>query len=307
MTTNKSFKTTKPVYLFYFMLLKALTPFLILFTPSFMSWFFDFGRVHRRLPARQDRIKKKENILDEFIFFNYNSPQFDEVNICMRGGVDSVKDPSLPTFFVNPHKNTPSKFKDTYYVTSDRLIFRAMMGHSDNNFYKRFNKNIDGKSMYVMPYGPWLQKYNLEDYSNENKALKLKELIKSRRDDIGCDCEYLSTVCAHKYKGGNIQIGSGILCVLAMLKLSKKVNVYEWDAFLDGDMPNNFIGQTMKLWSNFNDFHPGSRFSAIVFNWIYAFRLINELDSSRLTVHGRVNDISKLRWIKKYLFKVIYK
>jgi len=304
---DKSRRTTKPVYLIYFMLVKILTPFLILTIPSWISWILDFGSRHRRLPARQDRIKKQENILDEFIFFNYDSPQFDEVNICMRGNMNNVKNPSLPTFFVNPYKNIPSKFKNKYYATSDRLIFRAMMGYPDNNFYKRFNKNIAGKIILFMPTGPWLQKYNLEEYSNENRALKLKEIIKSHKGDMNYDGQYFFTVCAHKYKGGNIQIGSGILCILSMLQLSKKVNIYDWDAFLDGDMPNSFIGQTMRLWSNFNDFHPGSRFSAIVLNWIYSFRLINEFDSSRLTVHGRVNEISKLQWIKKYLFKVIYK
>jgi dTDP-4-dehydrorhamnose reductase len=304
---DKSRRTTKPVYLIYFMLVKILTPFLILTIPSFISWFLDFGKKHRRLPARQDRIKKKENVLDEFIFFNYDSLQFDEVNICMRGSIDNVKNPNLPTFFINPYKSIPSIFKDKYYVTSDRLIFKAIMGYPDNNFYKRFNKNIDGKTMYVMPYGEWLKNSNLEDCSDENKELKLKEVVKSHKDTMGYDGKYFSTICAHKYKGGNIQIGSGILCVLSTLQLSKKVNVYGWDAFLDDDMPNGFIRQTMKLWSKFDDFHPGSRFSAIVLNWIYAYRLINEFDSTRLTVHGRVNEVSKLRWIKKYLFKVIYK
>ena len=114
-------------------------------------------------------------------------------------------------------------------------------------------------------------------------------------------------LCAHQYKGENIQIGSGILCVMAMLKLSNKVNVYGWDAFLDNEFPKGFWSQTMKLWSNFNDFHPGSRFSAIVLNWIFAYRLINEFDLNRLIVHGKVSKISKIPWVEKYLFNITYK
>ena len=92
-----------------------------------------------------------------------------------------------------------------------------------------------------------------------------------------------------------------------MLNISKKVNVYGWDAFLNDDFPRGFWSQTMRLWSNFNEFHPGSRFAAIVLNWIYAYRLINEFDSKRLTVNGNVRRISKLNWVEKYLFKIIYK
>jgi len=272
-----------------------------------MSWFFDFGRKNRRLPRRKDRIRMELNILDEFTFFNYDSLAFDEVNICMRGNMVNIGNPDLPTFFVNPYKEIHTKFTDKYYVTNDRLIFKAMIGLPDNDFFKRFIRKTDDKTMYVLPHGLWLKDNNLEDFSKNNQSFKITELIEDYKKVIGSDRDYFVTACIHKYKGHNIQIGSGITSVLSMLHLSKKVNVYGWDAFLDGDMPNNFTGQTMKLWSDFNDFHPGSRFSAILLNWIYAYRLINEFSTDRLTVHGKVNEITKISWIKKYLFKVIYK
>jgi dTDP-4-dehydrorhamnose reductase len=304
---NSSSTKPKLIYLNHFVLVKALTPFLILTVPSFISWFLDFGSKYRRLPGRHERIKKKESVLDEFNFFNYDSIQYDEVNICMKGESENVMNFDLPTFFVNPHKRTLDKFKDRYYVTSDRLIFKAMMGYPDNNFYKRYNRSVDDKIMFIMPHNPLLSSYYLNDHPKENSELELKRIVERHKDSISYSGRQLTAICSHKYKGSNIQIGSGILCILSMLQLSKKVNVYGWDAFIDGDMPNGFIGQTMKLWSKFHVAHPGSRFSAIVFNWIYSYRLINEFDSNRLTVHGKVDKVSKLKWIKKHLFKVIYK
>ena len=304
---NKSKKTTKPIFLVYFYFLKFIMPLLILFTPSYISTLLDFGRHNRRLPKRDERIIKKDNILDEFDFFNLDSPQFDEINIIMRGSLERIKDPSLPTFFVNTYKQLPSKFKSSYCVTSDRLIFKAMMGEPENDFYKRFTINKKHKKFFVMSLVVLVNKFKKSNYSIEKNPKKFKEIVEKYKKDIGYDNEYNSVICTHRFKGTNIQIGSGILCVLAMLKLSKKVNVYGWDAFLNEEFPKDFWSQTMKLWSNFGEFHPGSRFAAIVLNWIYAYRLINEFDSKRLNVYGKVYDVSKLNWIEKYLFKVIYK
>ena len=304
---DKSKKTTKLIFLIYFYFLKILMPGFILFSPSYISSFLDFGRKNRRLPKRCERIIKKDNVLDEFNFFNFDSPQYEEVNIVMRGGFEKINDFSLPTFFINSYKPLPSKFLNPYCVTSDRLIFKAMMGEPENNFYKRFTRNIRHKKLYVMPLVALVNNLNKNNSSSREDSKKIKELVTKYKNDIGFDQDYNSVTCTHPFKGTNIQIGSGILCVMAMLKLSKKVNVYGWDAFLNEQLPTGFWSQTMKLWSNFNEFHPGSRFAAIVLNWIYAYRLINEFNSERLIVYGRIKSVAKLHWVKKYLFKIIYK
>ena len=304
---DKSKKTTKPIFLLYFYSLKILMPLLILFFPSYISTFLDLSRRNRRLPKKNERITKKDNVLDEFDFFNFDTPHFEEINIVMRGEPNRIKDASLPTFFVNSYKPLSSKFINPYCVTSDRLIFKAMMGKPENEFYKRFTLNNKHKKLYVMPLITLVSKLKKNNYSAKEYSKKFEELVQKYKKDIGFDGKYNSLICIHPFKGTNIQIGSGILCVIAMLKISKKVNVYGWDAFLNDDFPKGFWSQTMKLWSNFNEFHPGSRFAAIVLNWIYAYRLINEFDSKRLTVNGNVRKISKLDWVEKYLFKIIYK
>jgi dTDP-4-dehydrorhamnose reductase len=304
---DKSKKTTKLPFLLYFYFLKILLPLFILFFPSYISTFLDFGRRNRRLPKRSERISKKDNVLDEFNFFNFDSLKFDEINIVMKGGIKKINDFSLPTFFVNSYKPLPSKFINPYCISSDRLIFKAMMGKPENEFYKRFTLNNKYKKLYVMPLIKLVNKLKKCNYSTTEDSKKLEELVRKYKKDIDFDGKYNSLICTHPFKGTNIQIGSGILCVIAMLNISKKVNVYGWDAFLNDDFPRGFWSQTMRLWSNFNEFHPGSRFAAIVLNWIYAYRLINEFDSKRLTVNGNVRRISKLNWVEKYLFKIIYK
>ena len=155
---EKGEKTTKTIYLIYFHFLKLVMPILILLLPSYISSFLDFGRVNRRLPKRNERIIKKDNVLDEFDFFNFDLPEFKEVNIVMRGTLGHIKDPSLPTFFLNSYKELPSKFINPYCITGDRLIFKAMMGEPENDFYKRFSQNKKIKKVCIMPLSKLVRK-----------------------------------------------------------------------------------------------------------------------------------------------------
>ena len=298
-------KTTS--YAIYFAIIRVFSPLLILIAPSFLSWFVDLGRKNRRLPLKSERIQKKENVLDEFIFFNVGLPRFDQVNIVIRGDINDVVNKNIPTFFVNPYETIPDGFDEVYQITSDRLIFDGMMGNPSNEFYERFNKSVDIQSIYVLPLGSWLKDTDLNEFSSDNVFSVIEKQVKTKKLENNHSRNHLVVVCAHKFKGLNIQIGSGILSVIAALQLSEKVTVYGWDSFLEEEIPKGFLSQSLKLWSSFDDFHPGSRFSANVLNWIYAYRLINSFDKSKLIVHGKVSGLADLTWIEKYLFKVIYK
>ena len=195
---------------------------------------------------------------------------------------------------------------DYYYATSDRTYFDAMTGKPKSKDLEIFNYNDKFKKIYYfMPLGSGIQNLSLDKplLKNELSFNKLKDL----KNSIGKNLNFKLCVCSHRFKGYNIQIGSGILSIISLLHLSKKVNVYGWDGFLSYNFPNSFYRQSYKLWSPFSDFHPISRFSAIVFNWIYAHRLINYFKSDRLFVHGQLNHITKLKWVEKYLYKMIYK
>ena len=296
----------RKIKLLYFSCLRFVTPFLLILSPELLSWLTHFNSKFRRLPSLKDRIPKKTNPLDEFIFSSECDQKFDEVNIVMRGDYLEQLNTNIPTFFINtyePKKNYPNR----YYATTDRLMFKAMMGDPENKFLECFNYDDPEKFFYYfMPIGPLVESLDLDKtkFNNESTLKKINSIKKS----LNYNNDYTLCVCSHKYKGYNIQIGSGIMSVISLLHLSKKVNVYGWDAFLDNDLPNSYYKQTLKLWSDFSDFQPISRFSAIVLNWVYAHRLINYFSSTnRLIVHGKVNEVSKLYWVEKYLYKMTYK
>lgn len=284
----------------YFYFLKFLTPILIIASPELLSWLSHFNSKLRRLPSTSERINKKNNPLDEFFIYSENEIKFDEINVVMRGENLNDLDKSIPTFFINSYKDRID-FNNKYYCTSDRLMFKAMMGRPENDFLERFNYNDPNKKFfYIMPLGPLINNLNYKHSMTQDDIQDIKKKLSYEYD-------YKLIICAHSYEGFNIQIGSGILSVIALLKISKKVNVYGWDAFINKDLPKSFLKQTFKLWSPFSEFQPISRFSAIVLNWIFAHRLLNFFSKDRLNINGKVKDIASYHWIEKYLYRIIYK
>lgn len=296
----------KKIKLLYYSLIRFLSPFLIILSPQLLSWLTHFNMRIRRLPSLKDRIEKKKNPLDEFVFYSEKYQQFEQVNIVMRGKYSKNINTNFPTFFINTYK--PQKnFQNRIYATSDRLMFKAMMGEPENKFVARFDYKDSKKIFYYfMPLNPLLQSKGLNKPSLERNYVLQR--IKSIKKTLNYKMNYNLSVCSHMFKGYNVQIGSGILAVVSLLYLSKKVNVYGWDSFLEEKLPKSYYKQALKLWSNFSEFHPFSRFSAIVLNWIYAHRIINYFSSSgRLFIDGKIVEVSKLKWVEKFLYKVIYK
>jgi len=290
----------KKIKQLYFYFLKLITPLLIIASPELLSWLSHFNGRLRRLPSSSERINKKDNPIDEFFIYSERGIEFDEINVVIRDGNLNELNKSIPTFFINSYKNQ-NDFNNKYYTTSDRLIFKAMMGMPENDFLKRFNYNDTNKKFfYIMPLGPLITNLNY-------KHSITQENINDIKKKLGYDYNYNLIICAHSYNGFNIQIGSGILTLVALLKISKKINVYGWDAFIDKDLPKSYVKQTLKLWSPFSEFHPISRFSAIVLNWIFAHRLMNFFSRDRLNINGKVKDIANYYWIEKYLYRIIYK
>jgi len=293
------------IKLMYFYFLKFMTPILIILSPSLLSWLSHFDSKIRRLPSLRHKLKMTKNPLDEFIFYSEISKKFREVNVIMRGRINQRINKKLPTFIINSYE-ARKHFPNRFYSTSDRLMFKAMMGKPENKFLERFvYKDNNKKFHHFMPINRLAINKGL-DKKNLTKSVRLKK-IKMLKKELNFKYKYDLSLCFHSFKGTNIQIGSGILAVISLLFLSKKVNVYGWDAFLKHKIPKNYFNQTLNLWSDFSEFQPISRFSAIVLNWIYAHRLMNYFPSSRLIIHGRVKNILKLKWIESRLYKIIYK
>jgi len=291
--------------LFYSLIIKYLTPLLILLSPRLLSWLTHFNTPLRRLPKFKDKIEKKTNPLDEFIFYSEKLETFQEVNIVLRGNVKKIKNINIPTFFINinyPQKHVPIR----YYASSDRLKYKAMMGFPEREEDKKLIYDDDKKKFYYfVPISDKILDLGFYDdnLNKENYLKKFREL----RDYFNFGEKYNICACFHRMNGNNIQVGSGILAIISLLKISKKVNIYGWDSFLENDLSPNFFSQTLRLWSKFRDHQPVSRFAANVINWIYAHRLINYFPEDRLSVDGKMQYVSKLKWVEKYLYKMVYK
>ena len=206
----------KKIKQLYFYFLKLITPLLIIASPELLSWLSHFNGRLRRLPSFSERINKKDNPIDEFFIYSERAIEFDEINVVIRDGNLNELNKSIPTFFINSYKNQ-NDFNNKYYTTSDRLIFKAMMGKPENDFLKRFNYNDTNKKFfYIMPLGPLITNLNY-------KQSITQENINDIKKKLGYDYNYNLIICAHSYKGFNIQIGSGILTLVALLKISKNV------------------------------------------------------------------------------------
>ena len=309
MTNNAVKVKLKKIYynikLAYSFLLKCITPICLIISPEFLSWLTHFNSRLRRFPTLKDRIDKANNPLDEFIFYFENSQKFEEVNVVMRGEYCKKINKNLPTFFINI--NSPQKsFLNRYYVSSDRLKFKAMMGQPERKEDECLNyDDPEKKFFYFMPISPLIENLDLHKPSL-NLSLSTKK-IKDLKKILNFNLDFSLGVCMHKFNGYNIQVGSGILAVISFLYLSKKVNVYGWDSFLSQKLPSYLFRQSLKLWSPFAEHQPVSRFAANVFNWIYAHRLLNYFSTDRLTVNGKMADVKNLKWVEKYLYKMVYK
>ena len=288
-------RSTSRTGYFYFSILRFITPVLLIYSPRILSWLTHFNQTNRRLPRYEDRLEKSLCVLDEFDFDFESDVKFEEVNLVLRGTTERFINKNIPTFFVNPYVAVDNSFSDRYFMTSDRLIFEAYMGHASSSFHERFDQGSKEKYVYVMPH--------IKNFNEHQSRQRFYDI----RSKYGRERDYLLMTASHRLNGGNIQIGSGILAVLTLLKISKKVNVYGWDSFIDRPLPASYLKQVFLLWSDFSYFHPGSRFSANLLNWIFASRLINQFTRARLRVFGAMAYVAELKWVGKYLYPIIYK
>lgn len=289
---------------FYRNFLKKTTPIIIKLTPSFISLLMDAGLKIRRLPLPWERIVKESSVFSDFCIEKKGSINFSEVNIIFRGdvGKNLCINKNLPTIFINPKNEIPSDYKNVWLGTSDRNVFAVMNQDKDLAYGEQFQvKKHQQKLIFFASNMRHKEPWNTKKIS-KNEKLRVEKLL-GQNLNIN-EIFYVKTRFGLK----NIQIGSGILAVLCLLKTCQKVNVYGWDAFIGDSFGESFQEQTANLWNTESWVNDYTRFSAIVFNWIYANRLYEEFkDSKKLQISGRVTETFDKPWIKKYLFSVIYK
>ena len=140
--------------------------------------------------------------------------------------------------------------------------------------------------------------------------LKMKELMhmhirfEYHNMDVSSSKFNIAGGLINKFGISNFQIGSGLAAVIVLLNISKKVNVFGWDQYLDKSPSADVLGQIRCLCQK-----KGLVMSNVItslINWLYAFRILKEY-KSRISIHGHVGKVKHFGLIPDLLYPVIYR
>lgn len=237
-----------------------------------------------KLPSNDQKFNKSNDVLDDIVIFD-NNLKFDEVNIFLRGyGKDFTK----------------FKYKKNCMLVNYSLLEDDKLSESENYFSKRnlyqgpdgFLNIVSGSEIYecIKKNIPFiiLQRYHLcndkpiligsknielnkicENYVKKNKKCKIIKF-------------YFKTSCK------TIRAGSGIHAAMVFSKISKKVNIYGWNFYLNG------ISKNLSTFSLYNLLSPKSfvqsrknHFEIFVCHLALVKRL---LDLKHVNINGYIKD-----------------
>ena len=169
------------------------------------------------------RWKKSTNPEEDWLFLRSRKSKFFEANIILRG--NSLKENrnkinfNIPTFFVNFHEKLDSKPN-----------FFGLTCRSPNYF---LDKNLGN---YIQINTGLISNSTGKPIWNQSKNI-LKNFDKAYKDMV----EEISTnAVVHKYNFEklNLDFGSGLLSIVLIGSIFKKVNVYGWDYYINRDVAN---------------------------------------------------------------------
>ena len=306
---------------------------ILLFAPQLLSFIIGNRRESRYLPRLAERLPLTNNPLDDFEFINLNALEHDEVNLLFRGEtLDHQEiDKSLPSFFLNATDITDcSEYKHKWLATADILALSQSIGLSSgmkpfdesNPFTKRklprdsalYARKTNDWGLYFVACPAYLSNPPTEPASysplspvhdsvnNKLAIINNITLNDSRRSDL-FNTFYEASVVEHKSAVPNIQLGSGIVVLVSLLRVARKVNIYGWDQYLCEELPSHMFGHVKALVGNRTSYL-GTTITSLM-NWIYAYRFMTNL-SNRVKVSGRISSVLRLSWIPKRAYKIIY-
>jgi hypothetical protein len=294
---------------------KKFSPLIVCLIPSRLSFFVGGcpinldTKYHKRLPKIKNRLPYGKSFMDDFTIIDIDAPVFSEVNIIFRGerGEDKINR-SIPTLFLNPvDLNVTEGFKDVYLITADIGVLGAFLGYKKGNplYPKKYAKHnvifIKSNWFFDERFDIASKDINVEEIVKYSKKL---ENIIFREEGCRVHEKYKSSFVLHHSEMKNLHLGSGIGCLVYAINNSEKLNVYGWDQYLDENLSNQFFKQIYSLWSHGNSIGP---FATNLINWMYAYRILNELSCEKINIKGKINQIRDMHWIKKKVMQVMYK
>lgn len=284
-----------------------LLPFVLRWKPQSLSYLVGNSCEWRYLPRDDERIGLTDNPLDDFINIPSKFLNFDEVNLIFRGQslCHQEINKSLPTFFLNiDGKEDLDEYRVKWLATADPEIFARNMGlFNDKSFYK--TRSHDCGVFFVASGAVIMPTQDLSvNHLNLPKVQSdiLRSLAGSNIDLIAGDFD--CSVVIHRSRLKNIQLGSGVAVLVALLSISKNINIYGWDQYCCDELPGNYYSQ-VKCLGEKKDLALSNVITSLL-NWIYAYRIMEHY-SDRVEVNGRISAVKGSDWIPNYAYKVLYK
>ena len=254
---------------------------------------------------KSHRWKKNINPEDDWLFLRPRKNKFFEANIILRG--NSVKENrdkinyNIPTFFVNFHKKLESKpnFFGLTCRSPDYFLNKNLGNYIQVN--TGLISNSTGKPI-------WNQSKN----STKNFDNEYKDIVE----------EISTNAVVHKYnlEKLNLDFGSGLLSIVLIGSIFKKVNVYGWDYYINQDIINfNFIKIFSILFNRHSlvflekkqenkenlperDLPVKRKFFATIINWYYANRFSQ---TQKYNIESYIKKIGKKKKLINRIEKIL--
>jgi len=286
--------------------------------PEILSFLIGNKVKWRRLPRMRERIELTDDPLDDFLYTPVTSFDFDEVNLVFRGSSldHKIIDKSLPTFFLNSKDESDfSEYKNRWLATADYTIFSRFMGFSEKVLFSEeavfsedalsYKKRSSGWKVYFVACMGYIEP-SFDAYNSFVDSSTVKASIYSYLNtrNINClDGDFDCSVVIHRSFLHNIQLGSGIGVLVALLNNSRKVNVYGWDQYVEDNLPDSYLKQIKCLFVKKN--LSMSNMVTSLINWIYAYRFMR-CYGERLKINGYISAVSNFKWIANNAYRVLY-
>lgn len=165
------------------------------------------------LPVGNERIEETSNVFDDFLVQISGIHKMQEINIVMHG--ESLKryqdsiNYNLPTFYVNFYGVHSSKIKNPknlINITGDERVYEILKNETDKPVILLSRNKLKSR---LQPH-----KGRSKIYSKESLEVFISPLTNLE----------------------GMQFGSGIATIVALKKITNKMNIYGWDNYLTKDI-----------------------------------------------------------------------
>ena len=217
-------------YIDYYFLDIVITAIILFFFTYFPKQLFTIYNFRKKNGSIESNYLNKNPEMD-WSYIIKNKVKFKEINILCKG--DSLNknfkkiNKSKTTFAINFEYNLKN-FRKLYGITSSPSSQKEMFRNGFNKSFlvRRFNKKRKNKIYWTKIYKPYLKKNEIE--------FRLKNFHKQG--------------IAHRHEiftEKHLPIDSGIISIMSLAPLARKINIYGWDHYFRKDISKYNYFQTI--------------------------------------------------------------